>query len=132
MIAEWRADAVCASTDPEVFFPEPGYSSAPAKRICLACDVRVQCQEWAIEHGEKGIWGGLSEGQRREIRKARDPQPERQRMGGKPAAACGSKAAYERHVRNNEPVDEACAIAYKAANAAEAARRRELRRQNAA
>lgn len=68
----WSAHGLCAQTDPEAFYPEKGGSTADAKRVCLACDVRTECLEYAIEHGEPGVWGGTSERQRRAIRRARD------------------------------------------------------------
>jgi WhiB family redox-sensing transcriptional regulator len=69
---DWRAHGLCAQTDPEAFYPEKGGSTADAKRVCLACEVRLECLEYAIEHGEPGVWGGTSERQRRAIRRARD------------------------------------------------------------
>ncbi|WP_170165653.1 MULTISPECIES: WhiB family transcriptional regulator [Agrococcus] len=66
----WQADALCAETDPEAFFPEKGGSTRDAKRICESCDVRQQCLEYALENDERfGIWGGLSERERRKLRK---------------------------------------------------------------
>lgn len=66
----WQADALCAQTDPEAFFPEKGGSTRDAKRICTSCDVRAQCLEYALENDERfGIWGGLSERERRKLRK---------------------------------------------------------------
>ena len=41
----WQADAPCAQTDPEAFFPEKGGSTRDAKMICQACEVRAQCLE---------------------------------------------------------------------------------------
>jgi len=68
----WRADALCAQTDPEAFFPDKGGSTRDAKRICGECDVRAQCLEWALEHDERfGIWGGTSERERRKLRAGR-------------------------------------------------------------
>lgn len=66
----WQADALCAETDPEAFFPEKGGSTRDAKRICDSCDVRQQCLEYALQNDERfGIWGGLSERERRKLRK---------------------------------------------------------------
>ncbi len=66
----WQADALCAETDPEAFFPEKGGSTRDAKRICDGCEVRQQCLEYALENDERfGIWGGLSERERRKLRK---------------------------------------------------------------
>ena len=67
---EWMQHALCAQTDPEVFFPEVGESVEPAKRVCRRCDVRVQCLDWALQHGERyGVWGGTSERERRALRR---------------------------------------------------------------
>lgn len=65
---EWMGDALCAQTDPEAFFPEKGGSTRSAKRICGLCTVREECLEYAIANEERfGIWGGLSERERRRI-----------------------------------------------------------------
>ena len=66
----WQSDSLCAQTDPEAFFPEKGGSTRDAKRICASCEVRSQCLEYALANDERfGIWGGLSERERRKLRK---------------------------------------------------------------
>ncbi|MBL3698912.1 WhiB family transcriptional regulator [Leucobacter luti] len=66
----WQADALCAQTDPEAFFPEKGGSTREAKRICETCEVRSECLDYALENDERfGIWGGLSERERRRLRR---------------------------------------------------------------
>ncbi|MFD2674543.1 WhiB family transcriptional regulator [Gulosibacter bifidus] len=66
----WQADALCAQTDPEAFFPEKGGSTRDAKMICQSCEVRAQCLEYALERDERfGIWGGYSERERRKLRR---------------------------------------------------------------
>lgn len=66
----WQSDSLCAQTDPEAFFPEKGGSTRDAKKICSSCEVRSQCLEYALENDERfGIWGGLSERERRKLRK---------------------------------------------------------------
>ena len=66
----WQERALCAQTDPEAFFPEKGGSTREAKRVCLTCDVRDECLEYALENDERfGIWGGLSERERRKLKK---------------------------------------------------------------
>lgn len=66
----WQEQALCAQTDPEAFFPEKGGSNREAKHICELCDVRPQCLEYALSHDERfGIWGGLSERERRKLKK---------------------------------------------------------------
>jgi WhiB family redox-sensing transcriptional regulator len=57
----WQERALCAQTDPEAFFPE---------KVCLSCDVRSECLEYALAHDERfGIWGGLSERERRRLKR---------------------------------------------------------------
>ena len=66
----WQADALCAQTDPEAFFPEKGGSTREAKRICDGCEVRSECLDYALANDERfGIWGGLSERERRKLRR---------------------------------------------------------------
>jgi len=66
----WQERALCAQTDPEAFFPEKGGSTRDAKKVCVGCDVRGECLEYALEHDERfGIWGGLSERERRKFKK---------------------------------------------------------------
>ena len=68
----WQSDALCAQTDPEAFFPEKGGSTRDAKKICTTCEVRAQCLEYALQNDERfGIWGGLSERERRKLRRGR-------------------------------------------------------------
>lgn len=71
----WRAEANCAGVDPDLFYPERGGSKAlqarqieQAKQVCAGCSVRMQCLVDALEGQEAfGIWGGLSERERREF-----------------------------------------------------------------
>lgn len=65
----WQERALCNETDPEAFFPDKGGSTRAAKRVCLSCDVRAACLQWALDHDERfGIWGGLTERERRAIK----------------------------------------------------------------
>ena len=67
----WRAAALCAQTDPEVFFPEKGGSTREAEKVCGSCEVRAECLEHALEHDERfGIWGGMSVRERRRLRQS--------------------------------------------------------------
>ncbi|NBO45627.1 MAG: WhiB family transcriptional regulator [Actinobacteria bacterium] len=69
-VLQWQSEALCAQTDPEAFFPEKGGSTREAKRVCSACSVRVECLEYALATDERfGIWGGLSERERRRLKK---------------------------------------------------------------
>ena len=67
---QWQERALCAQTDPEAFFPEKGGSTREAKRICQGCEVRGECLDYALAHDERfGIWGGLSERERRRLKR---------------------------------------------------------------
>lgn len=72
---DWMGHAVCASVDPELWFPPKSGSSSPAKRICRGfrgsppCPVMAECLEYALRHDERfGVWGGMSERDRNKIR----------------------------------------------------------------
>src|SRR5206468_8036062 len=68
----WQDQANCMGVDPDLFFPERGASTREAKEVCRGCVVREDCLEYALANGEKfGIWGGMSERERRRIRRAR-------------------------------------------------------------
>ena len=67
---DWQERALCAQTDPEAFFPEKGGSTREAKKICAGCEVRAECLEYALVRDERfGIWGGMSERERRRMRR---------------------------------------------------------------
>ena len=67
---DWRERALCAQTDPEAFHPEKGGSTREAKKVCQSCEVREECLHWALDTKERyGIWGGLSERERRKLLK---------------------------------------------------------------
>ena len=69
-VLRWQEEALCAQTDPEAFFPEKGGSTREAKRICVGCEVKSECLEDALGHDERfGIWGGLSERERRRLKR---------------------------------------------------------------
>jgi len=68
----WQDLANCLGVDPDLFFPERGASTREAKEVCRGCVVQHECLEAALANGEKfGIWGGMSERERRRIRRAR-------------------------------------------------------------
>jgi WhiB family redox-sensing transcriptional regulator len=74
---EWVHRARCKDEDPELFFPVGTTGPAAdqidaAKAICMQCEVRGQCLEWAMATGQDaGVWGGLSEEERRALRRTR-------------------------------------------------------------
>lgn len=69
----------CATTDPELFFPERGGQyvnfGETAKALCRSCHVRLACAEYAIATDVEGIWGGTDERERRAIQKEREIEP---------------------------------------------------------
>ena len=73
----WRDHALCRDTDPELFFPVGTTGNALlaidyAKRVCAQCSVTQECLDFALDtNQDSGIWGGLSEEERRDIRRQR-------------------------------------------------------------
>jgi WhiB family transcriptional regulator, redox-sensing transcriptional regulator len=68
----WQSRANCMGVDPDLFFPERGASTKEAKEVCRGCVVKSECLEFALRNSEKfGIWGGMSERERRRVRRAR-------------------------------------------------------------
>ena len=69
---EWHARAACRTADPELFFPTRGERQTEALKYCAICPVWRDCLDHALDHNEhNGIWGGLSEGGRRRLRRKR-------------------------------------------------------------
>lgn len=73
----WRDKAACLDEDPEYFFPIGTTGAAldqteRAKAVCASCEVRPQCLAWAVDtNQDAGVWGGLSEDERRALRRSR-------------------------------------------------------------
>jgi WhiB family redox-sensing transcriptional regulator len=72
---EWHEHAACVGMNPDMWFPArgaPASETRQARAICAGCPVREQCADYAFEHGiHHGIFGGLSERQRRTMRRNR-------------------------------------------------------------
>ncbi|WP_374927746.1 WhiB family transcriptional regulator [Kytococcus sedentarius] len=72
---DWRSRAACLDEDPELFFPIGNTGPAieqieKAKKVCARCEVTETCLQWAIETGQDaGVWGGLSEDERRALKR---------------------------------------------------------------
>ncbi|MFM9812817.1 WhiB family transcriptional regulator [Streptomyces scabiei] len=85
---DWRHQASCRVEDPELFFPIGDTGPAllqieEAKAVCRRCPVIERCLQWALESGqEAGVWGGLSEAERRSIRRRSARQRARQAKTG--------------------------------------------------
>ena len=72
MGSEWQKQAVCASVEPELFYPAPQehVRRRQAKAVCKSCPVVNECLQWALESGQDhGVWGGLSEDERRTLKR---------------------------------------------------------------
>lgn len=77
---DWRAQAACRSTDPDLFFPVGTTGPAvgqieAAKAVCMTCPSKAPCLEYALStHQDSGVWGATSEEERRTIRRQRRRQ----------------------------------------------------------
>ena len=97
---DWRDDAACRDADPELFFPDGDIRSAraqvkTARLICRGCAVSATCLNWALATGqEAGIWGGLTEDERRRLH--------RRGRGSRPAAYSPGPAAYSPSEESND------------------------------
>ena len=66
--ARWRERAACRGMDLDLFYPERGESAGPARQVCARCAVRQPCLEYALSNRiTYGIWGGLTERERRPL-----------------------------------------------------------------
>ena len=72
---DWRHRSACRDEDPELFFPVGNTGPAiaqieEAKKVCNRCEVKEPCLAWALESGQDaGVWGGLSEDERRALKR---------------------------------------------------------------
>ncbi len=109
---DWTEQAVCRSTDPELWFPEKGGSVADAKRICASCPVQLECLAYALAVGEVnfGVWGGLDPRQRRRL----DPRPPG-RGANRRAIRHGTEGGYNTHRLRDEAPCAPCRLAASAA-----------------
>ncbi len=80
LIMDWRGQAACRNYDPETWFPVG--SSGPAlrqveaaKTVCRTCPVITECRDHALSRNEVGVWGGMSEPERKELRRETAPPP---------------------------------------------------------
>ncbi len=113
----WQNDALCAEIDPELFFPEKGGSTLDAKKICAICEVQEACLNYALENDERfGIWGGVSERDRRQINKGRTS----------PEAALALEAKRQQKLRNEQDAATARQSKKEAVLEAKRAARKEL------
>ena len=70
--ARWRDQAACRGADLDLFFPERGESAEPARLVCARCPVSQPCLDYAVSNRiAHGVWGGLSERERRALQTRR-------------------------------------------------------------
>lgn len=78
-MSTWRDRAACLGENPELFFPDGNTGSAlpqitEAKAVCRRCEVAETCLKWALESGQNsGVWGGLTEDERRALKRRNAP-----------------------------------------------------------
>jgi len=88
-LGDWHGRGLCVGEDPDVFFPSQGAPGTKARKICAACPVHQDCLEYATEADEFGIWGGLDQQERRNLRKRRQWRRKADRTR---ASECGQAA----------------------------------------
>ena len=89
-LGEWHGRGLCLGEDPDIFFPSRGDRGTAARRICGSCPVRDDCLEYSAEADEDGIWGGLDQAERRNLRRR-----QRRRAAVTPAIATGKHVKAE-------------------------------------
>ena len=110
---------LCAGMDPDLWFPENSATATgtTAKRVCLQCPLLEPCREHGIRHERHGIWGGLSERDRRQVRRERGGmRPVREvpttvvnvRARVVQRSECGTYGGADRHRRMGTPVCDDC------------------------
>lgn len=130
MTDTWQTDAACRGMDPDIWFPGQSGDVKLPKSICATCPVSDPCQDHGLRHEAFGVWGGLTDRQRKRTR---------QRLGiriesyGLPPgrswskAGCGTSAGYQRHIREGTPTCTLCKRAHADRKADDKARLRQKR-----
>lgn len=107
-VPDWTG-ALCSQVDLELFFPEKGGTSLPAKQVCRSCPVQEPCLQYALDNPVDGVWGGTSVNERREVVRAAGRSYSTvvtSPFAGPVARDCGSPSAAKRHRR----AGETCAV----------------------
>jgi hypothetical protein len=62
----WASRALCAQTDPDLFFSDTASEIAQAKAVCVRCTALKECRSYALDtRQEFGVWGGIDRDERR-------------------------------------------------------------------
>ena len=68
---QWAERGACRKSDPDALFVQ-GAAQNRAKAVCLGCPVRTECLADALDNRvEFGVWGGMTERERRALLKKR-------------------------------------------------------------
>ena len=68
---DWAAQAACRGQQPDKLFVR-GAEQNKAKQVCGACPVRTECLAEALDNNiEWGVWGGMTERERRALLRRR-------------------------------------------------------------
>lgn len=106
----WRPLGACVGQDPNLFYPGRGEANREAAAICAECPVSGPCLEWALRHEHFGTWGGVSERERRRLRKKRGIRVDSPQVAVQ-GAQCGTTAGSQLHYRLGQPLCDACRAA---------------------
>lgn len=106
----WAARAACRGADTEQFYPKgEAFTTADARVVetyCRSCPVRRECLEEALTRNEPGIWGGLTDKQRKALKRPRS------RLS---CPSCGNKMIHEDRIE----VCYACGLTWRAVKGSE-------------
>lgn len=106
----WMNQGLCSQTDPEEFFPDKGGTSRHAKAICATCPVAAECLDYALTNDEAfGIWGGLSERERRKVKLALNPGTVPCGRGNCPAVFARETDRDRHHANTHDRPDDSFA-----------------------
>ena len=118
---DWRHRAICRDEDPELFFPIGNTGPAmlqieQAKAVCRRCPVIQECLTWALESGQDaGVWGGLSEDERRALKRRNARARARMALIARAPGLCPTRrdlrSAHESAELGDRPSVERCQLA---------------------
>ena len=85
---DWKQAAACREADTATFFPASDDEAGPAKAICAECPVQQACLDFALTtRQDDGVWGGLTETERRRLRRRRQEAARAERRAAASRAA---------------------------------------------